>query len=140
MLNTRFSRLALAGLCLVVISAVFSPIASAQRMDHGTKITINQPFEVSGTVLPAGTYVIRLMDVGGSQNVVEILNADETKAYKVVIGMPDFTFPKDPAKTEISFNEGQPGAPASMHAWFFPGDVGASEYGVNGVAFPSPTQ
>jgi hypothetical protein len=99
---------------------VMLPNASAQRFDRGTKITINQPFEVPGTALPAGSYVIRLMDVAGSRSVVQILNADETKSYAIVLAIPDYRL-KAPDKTEISFYEAQSGAPMPLRAWFYPG-------------------
>jgi hypothetical protein len=113
-------KLLIAGLCLAMISVVV-PNANAQRLDRGTKITINQPFDIPGVVaLPAGTYVIRLMDVAGTRTVVQILNADETKSYGIVLGIPDFKL-KTPEKTELSFYEAQPGTPLPLRAWFYPG-------------------
>jgi hypothetical protein len=111
--------LTIAALCLAIIWVVV-PNANAQRFDRGTKITINQPFQVPGTALPAGTYMFRIMDVPGTRNVVQILNADETHTYAIVLGIPDFTLkPKD--DTDISFYEAEPGVPLPLHAWFYPG-------------------
>lgn len=119
MLRATFLRLTLAATCLAIISVVV-PNANAQRFDRGTKITINQPFQVPGTTLPAGTYMFRIMDIPGTRNVVQILNADETHSYAIVLAIPDFRLtPKE--ETEISFYETQPGAPLPVHVWFYPG-------------------
>jgi hypothetical protein len=112
-------KLIIAGLCLA-ITAVIVPNAHAQRFDRGTKITINQPFEIPGVALPAGTYVLRLMDVAGSRTVVQLLNADETKSYAIVLGIPDYML-EAPEKAEISFYEANAGAPMPLRAWFYPG-------------------
>jgi LPXTG-motif cell wall-anchored protein len=112
-------KLVIATLCLAII-AVIVPNANAQRFDRGTKITINQPFEIPGVALPAGTYVLRLMDIPGSRTVVQLLNADETKSYAIVLGIPDYML-KTPEKTDISFYEAEAGAPLPLRAWFYPG-------------------
>jgi hypothetical protein len=105
--------------CLLGILAIV-PDAAAQRFDRGTKITINQPFEIPGVALPAGTYVFRLLDVGGSRSVVQVLNAKETKSYAIVIGIPDYKL-DTPEKTELSFYEAYQGVPIPLRAWFYPG-------------------
>jgi hypothetical protein len=120
MFHTSFlNKLIIAGLCLAVISVV-APNANAQRFDRGTKITVNQPFEVPGRALPAGTYVIRLMDVAGTRTVFQILNADETKSYAIVLAIPDWRLDTT-EKTALSFFEAQPGAPVPIRSWFYPG-------------------
>jgi hypothetical protein len=120
MLVSIFRKLLTAGICLAIISVV-GLNANAQRFDRGTKITVNQPFDIPGAVaLPAGTYVIRLMDIAGTRNVVQILNADETRSYAIVLGIPDYRL-EAPEKTEISFYEAGPGEPLPLRAWFYPG-------------------
>jgi hypothetical protein len=115
-----FRKLLIAGLCLAIIS-VIAPIASAQRFDRGTKITINQPFDVPGVVaLPAGTYLFRLADVASSRSVVQILNADGSKTYAFVLGIPDYKL-KASENTELSFYEAPPGHPLPLRTWFYPG-------------------
>jgi len=109
--------IALLGLAALMLIA---PNVFAQRFDRATKVTINQPFKVAGTALPAGTYVIRLMDVASSRNVVQILNEDETKSYGIVMGISDYRF-NDLDKPMISFNEARSGVPVPMRSWFYPG-------------------
>jgi hypothetical protein len=89
-------------------------------MDRGTTITINRPFEVPGTALPPGTYVFRIMDLPGNRNVVQVLNADETHSYAIVLGVPAWTLdPKD--DTDIAFYETQPESPVPVRHWFYSG-------------------
>jgi hypothetical protein len=120
MLFQDFKRIVIAGLCLAAVVLIGVPNASAQRWDRATAITVNHPFEVPGIVLPAGKYVVRLVDVAGTRTVFQILNADETKSYGMVLGIPDYKFDY-PEKSELSFYEAEPGAPVPLRSWFYPG-------------------
>jgi hypothetical protein len=125
-MSSATSRLLITILCLAIIG-LFAANAEAQRYDRGTRITINQPFEVPGTALPAGTYVMRLMDTSSTQTVVQILNADETKAYAMVIGVRDYRL-KAPEDTVITFYEAEPGTPVPIRAWFYPDNNSGVEF------------
>lgn len=127
MLPASFRIMMIAALCLAFLAAM-APSAAAQPFDRRTIMTINQPFQVPGTALPAGKYVIRLMDTAGTRTVVQILNAEETKSYAIVLGIPDYKL-KTPEKTEFSFYEAKPGNPVPLRAWFYPGN----NYGVEFV-------
>jgi hypothetical protein len=59
---------------------------------------------------------------------VQFFNADESKLYATVIGIPDYRL-TPPEKTEISFYEAEPGRAHPIRAWFYPGD----NYGVEFV-------
>ena len=50
------------------------------------------------------------------------------KVHATLLGIPDYRL-KTPEKAEISFYEPQPGAPAPLRAWFYPGH----NYGVEFV-------
>jgi hypothetical protein len=115
-------------LCVVFVAFAFSPNASAQRFDKGTKITMNSPFQVPGKTLPAGDYVIRLMEIPGDRRVVQIMNATEQKSLAIALGIPDYLL-KAPEKTYLSFYEVDRGKPLPVHAWFYPG----SNFGVEFV-------
>ena len=87
-------------LCLVVVCLTLS--ATAMASDSGkTIITTNQPLEIPGkVVLPAGKYVMKLVDLPSSRNVVQLFNADETKLYATVMGIPAYSS-ETPEKPEI---------------------------------------
>src|ERR1041384_4734170 len=124
---TTFRKWIVVVFCLALLWVVV-PGANAQRWDHATKITVNAPFEVGGMALPAGTYVMRLMEVAGTRTVVQVLNQDETRSYGMVMGIPDYKLTA-PENAEISFYETEPGTPTPLRAWFYPGN----NYGVEFV-------
>jgi hypothetical protein len=113
-----------------VIWTVASPTASAQVWDKKTTITVSEPFEIPGKVLPPGTYVMRIVDAAGVRTVVRFFSADEKKVHWTVIGIPDFRLDA-PEKTDITFYETPRGTPLPMHAWFYPG----SQFGIE-FAYP----
>lgn len=118
---------------LATIWVMAAPAANAQSrvLDKKTTITVNQPFELPGNkVLPAGTYVMRLVDVAGVRNIVRFYSADEKEAYVTVMGIPDFKL-SAPNKTDITFYESTAGTPRPLHAWFYPG----SQFGIE-FAYP----
>jgi len=124
-------RFFMIGLSLAVVSMMFSLTAEAQLSTKKTVFTIDQPMEIPGRqpiVLGPGTYVIKLLDLAGSRNIVQFFNADETKLYSTVIGIPDYRL-TTPEKAEISFYEAEPGRALPIRAWFYPG----SNYGVEFV-------
>jgi hypothetical protein len=127
MLHAGFRTLVIM-LCLAFIWAAFSPNASAQRFDKGTRITMNSPFQVPGKTLPAGDYVIRLMEIEGNRRVVQIMNATEQKSLAIALAIPDYLL-KAPEETYLSFYEVDRGKPLPVHAWFYPG----SNFGVEFV-------
>ena len=66
----RIVELALVGFLLSMIWSLTALSAYADDWDKRTKITVNQPFEIPGTILPAGTYIVKIVDLAaGSGNV-----------------------------------------------------------------------
>ncbi len=113
-------------LCLVVVCLTLAATAMASDSDKKTIITTNQPLEIPGkVVLPAGKYVMKLVDLPSSRNVVQVFNADETKLYATVMGIPDYRL-ETPEKPEISLSETEKSAPYAIREWFYPG----SNYGI----------
>src|SRR5207249_1739125 len=113
---------------LAVVYLMFSFTAMASLEDKKTIFTINQPMEIPAQpaiVLPPGTYVVKELDLAGSRNVVQFFNADETKLYATVIGIPDYRI-ETPTKPEISFYEAEPGRAHPIRSWFYP----ESNYGI----------
>jgi hypothetical protein len=125
----RIREILVAAFCLSVIGAVSTPAASAMDdWDKKTTITVNQPFEIPGRILPAGKYVMKIVDLAAHRDVVRFFGSDETTIYATVIGIPDFRLrPTD--TTEISFYEAELGRPRALHAWFHPG----YQYGIEFV-------
>jgi hypothetical protein len=57
---------------------IMLPVARASEFDQATKLTFNQQVEISGQVLPAGTYWFTVIG-GFDLNVVQIYNSDRSK-------------------------------------------------------------
>jgi hypothetical protein len=125
----EIKTLLVAVFCLSVISVVSAPAASANDdWDKKTTITVNQPFEVGRKILPAGTYVLKIVDLLSDRTVVRFFGSDETTIYATVIGIPDFRL-RPSEKAEITFYESEPARPRALHAWFYPG----YQYGIEFV-------
>jgi hypothetical protein len=127
----RLSVALSSALCLMFMITFFAQVSSADTWDKKTRITVNRPWTLPGnTVLPAGTYVMRLYDSASDRHVVEIMNEDETKLLARVIGIPAVRL--EPSnETVLNFYERKTPGPEALHSWFYPGTL-------NGVEFPAP--
>jgi hypothetical protein len=128
MFSRTLGYLARFALVLGVLGIGFVTDTDAQRYDKKTTMTINQPFQIPGTALPAGTYVIKLVDVAGHRTVVRFMDSEERKVYATLLGISDYKL-KTPETSEFSFYESEAGVPRPLRAWFYPGD----NYGVEFV-------
>jgi hypothetical protein len=64
------------------VAGMFAPNLKASEWDRKTNITIDHAIEVQGTVLSAGSYVIKLVDSPSERYLVRILNAEENSCYR----------------------------------------------------------
>ena len=116
----RIVEIAVLGFLLSLMWSLTAFTAYADDWDKATKITINQPFEIPGTILPAGTYMVKLVDIASERHVVRFFSEDEKKVVATLIGIPDFRLePTD--TTSLTFYEAKPGTVRPLHAWFYPG-------------------
>lgn len=115
-------------LTLCFMTALIVPKVRADEWDKKTKVTFNEPVQVPGVALPAGTYVFKLADSDGDRTIVQIFNEDETKLITTILAIPDYHL-QTPDKTIISFDERPRDQPEALKAWFYPGD----NYGVTFV-------
>jgi hypothetical protein len=106
--------------CAIVVSLYLGPPAFAQVWDHKMTVTVDQPFEVPGAVLPAGTYVFRIVDIAANRTVFRIFSEDEKSVYATVMGIPDLRL--EPSEdTDVTFYEARSGEPKPLQAWFYTG-------------------
>jgi LPXTG-motif cell wall-anchored protein len=118
---SRF-RVALSTLIVpVVVLGMAVPSMFASEWNKLTKLTFNQPVEIPGQVLPAGTYWFRLLDSPSSRDIVQVFNADRSKQVALVMAIPDYRT-RPTGKTVITFEERATDAPPAVSAWFYPGD------------------
>jgi hypothetical protein len=55
--------------------------ASADEWNQKTVFTFSGPVEIPGQVLPAGTYIFKLLDSQADRDVVQVFNKDEDHLY-----------------------------------------------------------
>ncbi|MGA2736506.1 MAG: hypothetical protein ABSG65_03545 [Bryobacteraceae bacterium] len=119
--------------CLALMGAVFSPGANAGQWDQKTVLTFSGPVEIPGVhlkgwgVLPAGTYVFKLLDSQSDRHIVQIFNADETQVLATILAIPNYRL-KATGKTVVTFRERPAGEPEALRAWFYPGENFGQEF------------
>jgi hypothetical protein len=116
-----------AGLAISLMSSAFVPSLKASESDEKTVITISQPVTVEGTVLPAGTYVLKLLDTFSSRDIVSIYNGDESQVMMTVLAIHAYRL-RPTGEPEFSFYDSQEGKPAALHTWFYPGESEGFEF------------
>jgi hypothetical protein len=103
-----------------LFALMLPPLAKADAWNHKTKLTFNEPIELPGKVLPAGTYIFKLMDSQSERHIVQVFNADETQIEDTVLTVPDKRMHAT-GKTVVKFSERPSGSPEALRAWFYPG-------------------
>jgi LPXTG-motif cell wall-anchored protein len=118
---------------LALLGAALTCNAFADESNKKTVITFSGPVEIPGVhlvgfgVLPAGTYVFKLMDSLSDRHIVQIFNQDESIVYATILAIPNYRL-KTTDKTVITFRERPAGEPEALRAWFYPGDNYGQEF------------
>jgi len=119
--------------CLTLMGAALATMASADAYDEKTVVTFSGPVEIPGVhlkgwgVLPAGTYVFKLVDSQSDRHIVQIFSADEKTVYATILAIPNYRL-KVTGKTVITFRERPAGEPEAVRAWFYPGKNWGEEF------------
>ncbi len=111
---------------IVAFSLFFELAAHADEDDQATEITFNQPIQVPGQVLPAGTYLFKLLS-GDSLDVVQIFNSDRTHLYATLETIPSESHPI-PNDTTVTLVEQGGGKPDVLLTWSYPGNETGHEF------------
>jgi hypothetical protein len=110
-----------------------TPSARADEWNRKTVITFSGPVEIPGVhlkgwgVLPAGTYVFKIVDSQSDRHIVQIFNKDETMVLATILAIPNYRL-KATDKTVITFRERPAGQPEALRAWFYPGRNWGEEF------------
>lgn len=114
----------------LVLALVFlaPPLTQGSEWDLLTYITVSHPFQVPGKVLEPNTkYVMKLLDLQGTRNVVQIFNEDRGEVLTTFIAASAYRL--EPAdKTVMTFIEVEPGYPKPVDKWFYPGRLNGLEF------------
>src|SRR5580693_4068275 len=125
---------AMTAVCSVaLVGAVLAPAARADDWNRKTVITFSGPVEIPGVhlkgwgVLPAGTYVFKIVDSQQDRHIVQIFSKDEKTVYATILAIPNYRL-KATSKTVITFTERPAGEPEALRAWFYPGRNWGDEF------------
>src|SRR5579862_2663872 len=125
--SSYMNRLVLALATVGVIGIALAPTARADEWNKKTIMTVNESIQVPNKVLPAGKYVIKLLDSPSDRHIVQIFNADETHLETTILAIPNYRL-QPTGKTVFTFWETPPGQPKALRAWFYPGDNFGQEF------------
>ena len=114
-------------LALGVWLGAFVPSSRADEWDKTTKVKFSEPVQVPGTVLPAGTYVFRLLESSSNRHIVQIYNEDHTHLVTTVLAIPNQRL-QPTGKTVLTYDERPADQPVALAAWFYPGDNFGQEF------------
>ncbi len=118
---------------MALTSAVLAPTASADEWNRKTVFTFSGPVEIPGVhltgwaVLPAGTYVFKILDSQSDRHIVQIFDKDESKVIATILAIPNYRL-KATDKTVMTFRERPAGEPEALRAWFYPGRNWGEEF------------
>jgi len=119
--------------CMALMSAALAPDAKADEWNRKTVITFSAPVEIPGVhlagwgVLPAGTYVFKILDSLSDRHIVQIFSKDEKTIYATILAIPNYRL-QATDKTVITFRERPAGQPEALRAWFYPGRTSGEEF------------
>lgn len=121
-------KIIMAILCLSLLTVAFVPSARADDWNKKTVVTFSQPIEIpGGIILPAGTYVFKLLDSLSSRHIVQIFNEDQSHIYATILSIPNYRL-QTTDKTVMTFGESAVGVPQAIRAWFYPGANSGEEF------------
>jgi hypothetical protein len=118
---------------LALLGALSTPSAKADEWNNKTVITFSGPVEIPGvhltgfSVLPAGTYVFKLLDSQSDRHIVQIYSEDMKTVYATILAIPNYRL-KATSKTVMTFSERPAGEPEALRAWFYPGKNWGDEF------------
>jgi hypothetical protein len=115
-------------LCAGVLAARSS--AKADELNRKTILTFDSPVEVPGAgaqILPAGTYVFKIVGNEGNRDIVQVSNQAEDHVFTTILAIPNYRL-RPTSKTVMTFKERGEGQPEAIRAWFYPGRSWGEEF------------
>jgi hypothetical protein len=126
-MEMKFVKTIFAVFTFALLGATLAFGARADTWNKKTVVTFNQPVEIPGRVLPAGTYMFRLLDSPSDRHIVQIFNADGTQIIATILAINDYRL-QPTGDTVMKFNERPGDSPEALRAWFYPGDNFGQEF------------
>jgi hypothetical protein len=116
--------------CFALVALAFPSVAKSDEWNKKTIVTFSAPVEIPGAgaqVLPAGTYVFKLLDSQSDRHIVQIFNERQDHLFSTILAIPNYRLRRTD-KPVITFRERAAGAPEAVRAWFYPGSHWGNEF------------
>jgi hypothetical protein len=123
----RIVRAIQISMCAAVLCVTLVTAAKADTWDKKTIVTFGDSVEIPGQVLPAGSYVFKLLNSTSDRHIVQVWNAEETQLLATIQTIPSFRL-DPPDSTIFEFDERPSDSPMALHRWFYPGDNMGQEF------------
>ena len=118
-------------LALAATSALVSSMtvkrAAADEWNKKTVLTVNEPIQVTDTVLDPGKYVLMLDNSSSNRHIVRIFNEDQNHLIGTVMAIPNYRV-QPTGNSRFQFWETPQGTAKALRAWFAPGDNFGQEF------------
>jgi hypothetical protein len=124
-------RILLIAVSLVTLGTCLVPGASAGDWDEKTLLTFDQPVELPGVVLPAGSYIFKLMESPTDRQIVRVLSADEHTVFATINAVSKLRY-NTSESTLIVYEDRTAGAPRTIKEWFYPDRMVGHEFVYSG--------
>jgi hypothetical protein len=118
---------AFAAIAFLFALLIVLPAARASEFDQETVVTFNQAVQISGHVLPAGTYLFAVPNDISQHDVVRIFSPDRRKLYATVLTIySQRSHPTD--STAFTLAERASDLPQAIVTWYYPGRTIGHEF------------
>ena len=86
---------------MALVGAALSPSLKADTWNRKPEVTFNAPVEIPGVhlkgwgVLPAGTYVFKILDSQSDRHIVQIFDQAQRTVYATILAIPNYRLKSD---------------------------------------------
>jgi hypothetical protein len=122
-----FSKLSMIAGFIIAFVLIFELAAHADEDNQLTNISFSEAVQVSGGILPTGTYQFVLANSTANRDVVQIFNADRTQLLATIQTIPTERA-RETKGTSITLAQPPDGQPAALVTWFYPGTDTGHEF------------
>lgn len=96
--------------------------AAQARADKAwrTNLRLSEPTEIPGDVLPAGEYVVKVINTQETRSIVQFTTANEESVVATVLAVPNYRV-QAPENTEFVYFQREAGMQPAIKSWVHPG-------------------
>jgi hypothetical protein len=122
-------------LAAVLLALALGSTVKADNWDKKTVVTFNQDVEIPGQVLPAGTYVFKLLRSNSDRSVVQVWSRGESQLLATLITTGDsYPNPSGEPYFVLDMTGTDEGYPPAVVSWFFAGSDDGRDFVYSGYS------